>query len=147
MTASAGLVASPPMDAEPAPDPFEHFAEQELSWSAIRKYRDELVTMARKLYRMDPELGAAGLVLLAGSRISKALVQAAPAGQQPDPERQDCVTAMPRADFEHFLKTFAPQAGQLPEPDPSWQRSGRTLPILVETRNGVRLAGTTFDVD
>jgi hypothetical protein len=135
------------MSAEPARDPFEDFAEQEMSWSAIRKYRDQLVAMAKKLYAMDPDLGAAGLVLLAGSRISKALAQAAPPGQQPDPERQDCVTAMPRADFEHFIKTFAPQAGSLPEPDPSWQRTGRTMPILVETRNGARLAGTTFDVD
>jgi hypothetical protein len=54
---------------------------------------------------------------------------------------------MPRADFDRFLKTFAPQLAAPPAADPSWQGTGRTLPILIETRNGARLAGTTYDLD
>jgi len=133
---------------DPAPDPFEHFGEQELCWSAARKYRDDLVARARQLYAMDPAEGAAGLVLLAGSPIGKALADAEPTGKRPDPDRTNCVTAMPRADFELFLKNFAPQlAAALPEADPPWQRKERKLPILVQAKNVARLDCTTFDVE
>ena len=134
--------------AEPAPDPFEHFAEQELSYTAVEKHRAQLVAMARHLYAMAPEEGAGGLVLLAGSRLAEGFANAQPAGQRPDPSRQDCVTAMPREDFVRFLATVAPNAAcEVPESDPPWQRCSRRLPVYVDTQHGGRLAVMTFDVE
>lgn len=135
------------MDAEPQPDPFKFFAEQEASYWASSKYRDRLVELARQLFAATGD-SAGGLVACAGAPLGKVLAQAAPADRRPDPERQDCVTAMPRPDFDGFVRLHAPNAfSALPEPDPEWKRLGRTLPVLVDTANGYRLTHISYDVD
>lgn len=132
--------------AEPS-DPFEFFAEQEASWWAASKYRERLCGMARTIFTHTGE-AAGGLVLCAGTRLGKLLAQATAPGQRPDPDRQDCVTAMPRPDFDGFVRVHAPKAyPSLPEVDPEWQRNGRVLPILIETKNGYRLICESFDLD
>ena len=82
------------------------------------------------------------------SGLGRVLAQIAPPGQHPDPERQTCVTAMPRPDFDVFLRLHAPEvADAVPEPDPEWRRQGRTLPILVATAHGHRLACVAYDIE
>ena len=140
-----GLAYDVPMS--DASDPFEHFGEQEISWSAVEKYREHLVARVRHFFAQHPEMSMGGLVLCAGSALCKAFAEAEPPERRPPPDR-DCVTAMPRPDFEAFIKRFAPKhQDQLPEADPEWRRSGRTLPVLIITENGSRLACLDYDID
>jgi hypothetical protein len=89
-----------------------------------------------------------GLIVCAGAQHGHVLARLAPPGQRPDPDRQTCVTGMPRPDFDQFVRLHAPDlADALPEADPEWRRSRRTLPILVATVNGHRLACVIWDGD
>src|SRR5690606_32711936 len=99
----ASLGVELPMDAEQQPDPFKFFAEQEASYWASSKYRDRLVELARQQFAATGE-SVGGLVVCAGAPLGKVLARAAPADRRPDPERQDCVTAMPRPDFDGFVR-------------------------------------------
>jgi hypothetical protein len=133
------------MTAPEPQDPFEHFGEQEQSWSALGKYRDHVLALARQVFADHGE-AIGGLILCPGSQLGRILAQHAPAAQRPDPDRQTCVTGMPRADFDQFVKLHAPELAEaLPEADPAWLRSGRSLPILVATANGHRLGCVRWD--
>jgi hypothetical protein len=134
---------------EPAgqPDPFEHFGEQELSWSAIETYRNQVIALARKVFEACPDEPIGALILCPGAPLGRLLAQSTPAQRRPDPDRQTCVTGMPRPDFDKFVQLNAPAVlDQLPEPDPAWRRTLRTLPVLIATTNGHRLACFHYDI-
>ena len=136
------------MEPEGQPDPFEHFAEQEISWSAVQKHTVHLVALARRCFAASPAEPIGALILCAGAPLAKAMAQAMPPEARPDPDLHDCITGMPRTDFDAFVRLHMPEGvDSLPEADPAWREKGRTLPILVATAHGHRLASVTYDIE
>jgi hypothetical protein len=107
-----------------------------------------LIGLAKQCFAQAPDEPMGGLVLIAGSPLGKLLARTMPPEQRAECERQNCITAMPRDDFDKFIRLEAPEVvDALPERDPASRRTGRTLPVLIATEHGNRLACLVYDID
>ena len=65
------------MPAPESSDPFEHFGEQEVSWSAVGKYRAQVFAPARQVF-VDHDESIGGLILCAGAPLGNVFARLAP---------------------------------------------------------------------